>query len=418
MTVPHGATARTGAALTLVAGVLAGAVVPVSAQADDDTAEITFEVTTPVGSPTVYIAGNQPALGAWDPGATPMEWTGSVWRMVARFPIGTVLEYKFTLGSWDQEGLGPSSTVMPNFTHTVATDATLRNEVVSWRLDPTEYMRDPEGGGVLGTLEYWFDVESQFLQEPRHVGVWLPPGYGDDPDRRYRVLYMSDGQNLFDPRIAAYGTDWGIDEAMVAGADAGLFEPAIVVAVSNSSRRLQEYNPWGEAPLYARFLIEELIPRVNAAYRTLTGPENTFHMGSSMGGLLSYYLVKEHPETFGACGCVSSHFPISEDLVGSISGDATPGLDPTPWLLKDIEAGHRMPAGVRPFFDHGTRGLDAEYGPTHDAVRAWLLSQGRVEGRDFLIREYEGADHNEPSWRARMPDQLLWMLGGRVPPYR
>ena len=113
---------------------------------------------------------------------------------------------------------------------------------------------------------------------------------------------MSDGQNLFDPRIANTGVDWGVDEAIMALASAGKIDPPIVVGVWSSSKRLQEYSPWHSAPAYARFLVEELMPRVNAEFRTRTGPKNTVHMGSSMGGLFSFYLVTNHPRVFGDCG--------------------------------------------------------------------------------------------------------------------
>ena len=93
--------------------------------------------------------------------------------------------------------------------------------------------------------------------------------------------------------------------------------------------------------------------------------------------------------------------------MGKDSGDA----DTTPYVLKDIASGDTVPEDVRFFFDYGTETLDAEYGPTHVAVRDWLLAQGRVEGKDFRIQEYDGAAHNEAAWRARLDDQLVWLLG-------
>jgi enterochelin esterase-like enzyme len=146
------------------------------------------------------------------------------------------------------------------------------------------------------------------------------------------------------------------------------------------------------------------MPRVNAGFRTLTGPQNTSAMGSSMGGLLSYYLVKEHPDAFGACGCVSTHFPVSDAVLGY-------GDDTTPYVVTDIANGDRMPDGARLFFDHGTESLDAEYGPTHAKVRDWLLGQGLTEGEDFRIKAYQGAGHNEAAWRSHLDEQLVWLLG-------
>jgi enterochelin esterase-like enzyme len=252
----------------------------------------------------------------------------------------------------------------------------------------------------------------------RHVEVWLPPGYDADPSRRYRVLYMHDGQNLFDPRIANTGVDWGVDEAVMDLVEKDVIPPIIVVGVWSTAERGPEYSPWHRAPDYARFLIEELMPRVNAEFRTLTGPENTAVAGSSMGGLLSFNLVTHHPDVFGTCACMSTHFPLSEamfaDYFGAVVKTARP--DETPYIIRDIEAGLTVPRGVRYWFDYGSRGLDSEYGPSHEAVRSWLLEQGRVEGEDFVVRRYEGADHNETSWRARLRDPLTFLFGReRIP---
>ncbi|UCC24298.1 MAG: hypothetical protein JSU98_11240 [Gemmatimonadales bacterium] len=394
-----------------------GAVVALAACGRDapDAVDVTFTAVVPPDAPTVYLTGSAESLGPWDPAGLAMEGDGPERTATLTLSAGELFEYKFTLGSWDREGLGPSGTVMPNFELTPGTDTAVTQEIVDFKSDPVEYMADWPGSGVLGTLVYWQDVASPRLQESRHVEIWLPPGYDEDEERRYPVIYMSDGQNLFDPRIANTGTDWGVDEAMMAGVEEGRHGPAIVVGVWNSSRRLQEYSPWHEAPAYADFLLRELMPRIDAEFRTLEGPENTFHMGSSMGSLLSYYLVKEHPDAFGACGCVSTHFPLAEDVVASITGEDDPSLDDTPYVVRDIEAGATVPPGARFFFDHGTEGLDAAYGPTHQRVREWLSGQGLVEGEDFLIREYRGADHNESSWRARIGDQLEWILAGRAP---
>jgi len=280
------------------------------------------------------------------------------------------------------------------------------NGLFAHTLDADLYISDWKNSGVSGTLLYWEYVASEFLAESRNIAIWLPPGYDDDPERRYRVIYMHDGQNLFDPRIANTGIDWGVDEAMMAGVEAGLFEPAIVIGAWSTEQRGPEYSPWHDAGNYAQFLIGELMPRVNAEFRTLTGPENTFVMGSSMGGLLSYYLVKERPDAFSACGCVSSHFPLSEAVFTSNIDD-----DKTPYVVRDIAGGDTVPAGARFFFDFGTETLDAIYGPTHSVVREWLLKQNLVEGQDFRIRQYAGAAHSEAAWRARLVDQLEWMLG-------
>ena len=372
------------------------------------TVEIVAQV--PNGAPTVYLTGNITELGPWVPDALAMDGSGSERRVTISVPEGHKLEYKITLGSWAREAVDRFGRTLPNYTLQATSDQTVSHDIVAFKMDPEVYMADWQNSGVLGTLVYWQDVASEFLSETRHVEVWLPPGYDENPDRRYRVIYMHDGQNLFDPRLANTGVDWGVDEAMMRGVESGLFEPAIVVAAWSSSRRGPEYSPWHDGPQYARFLIEELMPRVNAEFRTLSGREDTFVMGSSMGGLLSFYLVKEHPEHFSACGCVSSHFPISDAIAASFLGNDPSDEDATPYVIKDITNGDTVPDGARFFFDYGTETLDAEYGPTHIAVSDWLLAQDRVEGKDFQMQEYAGAAHNEAAWRARLDDQLLWLL--------
>lgn len=172
-----------------------------------------------------------------------------------------------------------------------------------------------------------------------------------------------------------------------------------------------EYSPWHGVRDYANFLIDELMPRVNAEYPTRAGPEATYVMGSSMGGLLSYYLVKQHPDVFGTCGCISSHFPFAPANLEAFTGRAATGdaSDKTPYILEDIRAGLAIPDGVRFCFDYGDRGLDAGYAPTHAALRAALLDNGLVEGVDCVVRAYPFDDHNEASWRDRFEDPLTFL---------
>ncbi|HWB43483.1 MAG TPA: alpha/beta fold hydrolase [Gemmatimonadales bacterium] len=378
----------------------------------------TIRARVPAGTGKVYLSGDLPALGPWRADARLMSGTRRDRSVRVTVPPGTALEYKFTLGSWDREALTTSGKLPANHRLIVAHDTVVTHEVPAFKRDPRDYIADWRGSGVLGRLVYWTDVRSAFLGPARHVEIWLPPGYDSAATARYPVLYMHDGQNLFDPRIANTGVDWGVDEAVVRLAGRGVIPPLIVVGVWSGARRGFEYSPWDDGPDYARFLIEELMPRVNRSFRTLTGPEHTAVMGSSMGGLLSFYLVTHHPDVFSACGCISTHFPLSEAVAAEVfPGFAADGLpDTTPYVVRDIRAGLDAPRTARYWFDYGTLSLDSAYGPTHEKIRAWLLEEGLVEGRDFVIRRYEGATHNEASWRARLEDPLTFLFGRRTPP--
>lgn len=377
----------------------------------------TVRVTVPAGTGTVYLTGSLPQLGPWRVDGLALRGEGRERSAEFTAPPGTTVEYKFTLGSWDRVELGYAGAVVPNHTLRIDRDTVVSYAINSFSADPRDYIADWQGSGVRGRLVYWTDVHSAFLARSRHVEIWLPPGYDDHPSARYPVLYMQDGQNLFDPRLTFGSVDWGVDEAVGRLVARGTIPPIIVVGVWNTADRFAEYSPWHGAPSYARFLIEELMPRVNAAFRTRAGPANTAVMGSSMGGLLSFYLVTHHPERFGACGCLSTHFPLSEAWVAPYLHDSIAPAHPdtVPYIIRDIAAGLRAPAGARYWFDYGSIGLDSTYGPTHAAIRAWFLGQGRREGRDFVVRAYPGTSHSESAWRARLEDPLTFLFGGSAP---
>ena len=267
-----------------------------------------------------------------------------------------------------------------------------------------------------GTLVSYQDVPSAHVAA-RNVDVWLPPGYAENPRKRYPVLYMHDGQNLFDPSLSFYSqTDWGVDEAMTKLIAEGRVREAIVVGVWNTPLRLQEYMPrkpvtapalpigvegMGELPAsgivsdkYLAFLVGELKPFIDDTYRTKRGRDDTFVMGSSMGGLISLYAVAEYPRVFGGVGAVSTHWPIGKGIV----------ID---WLATHLPDPHTH----RLYFDHGTATLDAQYAPYQQRMDAIVRAAGYVEGDNFTTRVFEGADHSERAWRQRVDVPLQFLLG-------
>lgn len=146
----------------------------------------------------------------------------------------------------------------------------------------------------------------------RDIAVYLPPGYGSTRSVRYPVLYMHDGQNLFDAASAFGGVEWGVDETAERLIAAGRIAPLIVVGICNTPDRLLEYTPvadvrhgGGGAESYGRFLIEELKPAIDSTYRTLPDREHTGVAGSSLGGLVSLHLGIAYPEVFSRLGVVS-----------------------------------------------------------------------------------------------------------------
>lgn len=270
--------------------------------------------------------------------------------------------------------------------------------------------------GLQGELLRHAAFPAQHVQ-PRHVDVWLPPAYREDDATRYPVLYMHDGQNLFDTGDAHGGTSWGIDTAMARLITAGAIRPAIVVAIWNSPARLAEYMPrkaLGDAPVeflagyptmapadivsdhYLAFLVDELKPFIDRSYRTLPGRDDTFTMGSSMGGLVSLYAVSEYPQVFGGAAAVSTHWPAGDGITIDYFSRRLPS-----------------PGHHRLYFDHGTETLDAAYAPFQLRMDTGMRALGYRHGEDWLSLRFEGAEHSETSWRQRVEQPLRLLLAPR-----
>jgi predicted alpha/beta superfamily hydrolase len=268
---------------------------------------------------------------------------------------------------------------------------------------------------AMGTVESFQPMPSRHVAA-RRIDVWLPPSYAAEPKRRYPVLYVHDGQNLFDPTLSYGGVDWDIDGVLTREAAGGRVREAIVVGVWNTPARFAEYMPAKPVPpgqiasglagfntgraedlqsdAYLRFLVEELKPRVDTRYRTLRGRDDTAVMGSSMGGLISLYALAEYPGVFGAAGGVSTHWPAGDGAV-------------VEWLAQHLPA----PGTHRLYFDFGTTTVDASYAPYQARMDAYLRQLGHVEGRDFITRRFEGAAHNEDAWQRRVHEPLQFLLG-------
>lgn len=255
--------------------------------------------------------------------------------------------------------------------------------------------------------------------DDRNVDVWLPSGYFAENDKRYKVIYMHDGQNVFNDRTTYGNVEWGIDETLDSLIQTEQVAPAIVVAIwNNGQKRFPEYMPQVPAPYtstpqakailkdnfgvtellsdnYLKFIVEELKPFIDSTYRTSTLKEDTSIMGSSMGGLISLYAISKYPEVFGAAGCVSTHWPVP--LIGQayIQGLASSLPDPVD---------HRI------YFDYGTETLDAEYEPYQKVVDTIMQNKGYTHGENWVTRKFEGAAHNEESWKKRAHIPLKFLL--------
>ena len=153
---------------------------------------------------------------------------------------------------------------------------------------------------IVGKVEYHKEVFSPILNNKRDIVVWLPIGYNaqKNPGKKYPVLYMHDGQNIIDPKTAYVGKDWRVDETVMKLIKQKKIKEIIVVGIYNSPDRLDEYS-WSEkGQNYLKFIVTELKPFIDSVYKTLSDKENTAIMGSSMGGLISFYAGWHYPDVF------------------------------------------------------------------------------------------------------------------------
>jgi len=241
---------------------------------------------------------------------------------------------------------------------------------------------------------------SQFLPDDHDITVYLPPGYQTARDRRYPVLYLHDGQNLFDPEKSFIkGQHWRVGEVATGLIQAGMLQPIIIVGVSNAGiRRLDEYTPTndkrrggGEADAYGRLLVEELKPFIDAAYRTLPDALNTGLGGSSLGGLVTLYLGLKYHDVFSRLAVLS----------------------PSVWwdrraILKEVRNARPKPR-LRIWLDIGTR-EGRHHVDNLRLLKTGLLKNGWVEGDDLHYEEVQGGTHSERSWADRLERVLQFLF--------
>jgi predicted alpha/beta superfamily hydrolase len=263
----------------------------------------------------------------------------------------------------------------------------------------------PIPDGLAARLHKHEQFPSRLVEVNHDLLVYLPPMYQADGDRRFSVLYMHDGQNLFDPATSFIrGKYWRMGETADALIEAGAIEPLIIVGIYNTGdKRIDEYTPvedkrlgGGHADAYGRMLVEELKPFIDLQYRTLPGPENCGMGGSSLGGLVTLYLGLRYPSVFSRLAVVS----------------------PSVWwrnreILKTVAALPQKP-DLRIWLDIGTRESTRAV-PDARALRDGLLRKGWQLGENLAYYEAENAEHTESAWAERVAPLLQFLFPRRPP---
>ncbi len=359
-------------------------------------AEITFVVTAQnLGKDsTVYITGNNPQLGNWYPSAIPFnKINDTTWQRTFTFKNGEEIYYKFTKGSWNKEALSSDYKVPPNNYLKVNNDTVIHVNIKKWKDEISWSNSSKFKGQITGQVKYFYNMKGKGIS-PRDIIVWLPPSYKIKKEKRYPVLYMQDGQNLFDPKTSAFGVDWQLDETADSLIKANTIKEIIIVGIYNTKDRGIEYNNTKLGHKYMDFVVNILKPFIDKNFRTLTDRKNTAVGGSSAGGLISFMLLWEHPEIFSQAACLSPAFHI-EDI------NYIPNVLDYKGIKKKIHI----------YFDVGTAELDAKLKPGLDEMIKVLVKKGYKANKDFKYYIAKGAVHNESAWSKRNWRYLEFMFG-------
>lgn len=257
-----------------------------------------------------------------------------------------------------------------------------------------------------GQLQKRSDFTSRILAGSRELVVYLPPGYEESPAVRYPVLYFHDSQNVFEAHTAFVpGQYWRVIETAQELIAAKKIAPLILVGIPHGGeRRVDEFTPsrnpqnnyGGQAGLYGRMLVEEVLPFIDHQYRTQTGAKNTGLVGSSLGGLVTIYLGIQYPQVFGKLGIMSPSVWWDYRMI----------------LRKIVSITHKHRPKV--WLDVGTEEGSNPRGTMRDTrlLRDVLLRKGWKAGENLLYYEDAGAGHNEAAWAARIPHALQFLFPG------
>ncbi len=353
--------------------------------------KVSFEIgTLPVQhrDETLFIAGG---FNQWNPAAAGYSFTGGdlPLRFTTSLAAGTY-EYKITRGSWNKVECRNGGGDIPNRVVQLSSDTVIRITIDAWADD---YTKKPSATASTNVqvLDTAFMIP-ELGNRKRRIWAYLPPGYATG-NKRYPVLYMNDGQNLFDERTAPFG-EWGVDECLDTLLQMG--RPAcIVIGIDHGGeKRMTEYNPYtfdrfgaGEGDRYVDFIVKTLKPFVDKHFRTQAGPSGTIIAGSSMGGLISCYAALKYPSVFGGAGVFSPAFWTAPELDQYIDS-----------LTSKIRA--------RFFFYAGAKESDAMV-PDMQRIADKIALKG--DNLIYSVVDEEGK-HNEAAWRKWLPVFYDWMM--------
>ena len=351
---------------------------------------------TPANS-SIFIAGN---FNEWNPKDNNYQFQKNDKGYFIELSLNNgSYEYKITRGGWDKVECTFDGKDIGNRTFQLDLDSTdVLVQIVSiagWKdLFASLNQKKSTAGKNVKIIDTAFNIPQ--LKRTRRIWVYVPPTYNSS-DKKYPVLYMHDGQNVFDDATSFSG-EWGVDEAIDT---LGLkYKESIVVGIDNGAdKRLSEYCPYdfnltankisgkGEGNLYVDFLVKTLKPFIDKKYRTLKNKENTFIAGSSMGGLISMYAVIKYPKVFGGAGVFSPAFWVGPKIFDDIKAKGKKVNSKIYFYAGDAEGETMVPMTLQAFNE------------MHRVSRSEMREVIRADGK-----------HNEQRWRVEFPLFYQWLM--------
>jgi predicted alpha/beta superfamily hydrolase len=338
----------------------------------------------------IYVSGSFNNWKENDPAYKMQPFGGSRKVLVLRnMPAGTY-QFKFLRSLWTKVETTAKGEDIPNREVVLNSDQTIDVKIPGWKDDYPDKPKPFTATAQVKLLDSVFAVPQ--LNTTRRIWIYLPKSYAVQKGKNYPVLYMNDGQNIFNERTAANG-EWGVDEALDS-LQKQTGKECIVVGIDNSSRRMNEYNPYnndqfgkGDGDAYVRFIAETLKPFIDKQYRTLKGPKFTAIAGSSMGGVISEYAVLKYPQVFGAAGVFSPAFQVAPQLYDEAKNRPEWGNV----LRFYFYAGGRESTTMIPDMDRMIDVLQAKH--NYDVIRLY----------------YPLGEHKEEAWRKYFPSFYTWL---------
>ncbi len=390
--------------ILIICGIFILNIFILAVRVESDTLLLKINLAVPQNTPestSIYIVGNIPEFGSWQHSTklTRISKKTAELQLPISIPVDNTLEYKYTLGSWNTVEKTKNGIEAENrkvkLNYEVDKEKIVDDIVGSWASLANPILKNT----LTGNIKLHENFHSPELNNDRNIIVYLPPDYGKNKEKKYPVLYMHDGNNIFDIKTSFAGFEWKVDENAEKLIKSNYIKSVIIVGIYNNSDRADEYTPFkdskhggGNGEKYLEFIVNTVKPFIDKEYRTLPDRDNTTIAGSSLGGLISLYAVFKYQDTFGAAGVISPALWWADlkiiDYVKNAKAEKTLKM----WI--DIGTDEGEKTGALQKFNEAVEDCKS--------LNNVLKTKSKTEPIKFSYNVIKGAKHNEKAWSERI----------------